>query len=187
MENLKEISAKQINDLFNILQARFTQNINRHSEIEWANVRAKLEANTDKLWSLTEMENTGGEPDIIGYDKQTNQYLFFDCALESPSGRRSLCYDKEALESRKEHKPKSNVIDMASFMGVELLNEEQYRTLQQFGKFDSKTSSWIKTPESIRNLGGAIFADFRYDNIFVYHNGAESYYAGRGFRSLLKV
>ena len=183
----EELSAKQRDDLLNILKARFDKNMNRHKGLEWAKVRAKLEANSEKLWSLNEMERTGGEPDVVGHDKKTSQYLFCDCSAESPQGRRSLCYDREALEARKEHKPQNSAIDMAVSIGVELLTEEQYRELQKLGNFDSKTSSWVKTPLAVRKLGGAIFCDRRYDTVFVYHNGAESYYAARGFRGLLRV
>ena len=180
--------------LLGALKARFEKNMNRHKGLEWAKVQAKLEAclsgrqaNTEKLWSLNEMERTGGEPDVVGHDKKTGEYIFYDCSAESPEGRRSVCYDREALESRKEHKPKNNAIDMAAAMGIELLTEEQYRELQELGNFDTKTSSWVKTPSDIRKLGGALFADCRYDNVFVYHNGAESYYAARGFRGSLRV
>jgi hypothetical protein len=183
----EELSAKQRDDLLNILKARFDKNMNRHRGLEWAKVRAKLEANSEKLWSLNEMERTGGEPDVVGHDKKTSQYLFCDCSAESPQGRRSLCYDREALEARKEHKPQNSAIDMAVSIGVELLTEEQYRELQKLGNFDSKTSSWVKTPLAIRKLGGALFCDRRYDTVFLYHNGAESYYAARGFRGLLRV
>ena len=185
--NKKELSTEQREELLGILKARFEKNMNRHKEIEWAKVQAKLEANPEKLWSLDDMEATGGEPDVVGYDKKTDEYIFYDCSAESPKGRRSLCYDREALESRKEHKPKSNVIDTAAEMGIELLTEEQYRELQQFGKFDTKTSSWIKTPADIRKHGGAIFCDYRYGTVFVYHNGADSYYAARAFRGSLRV
>ena len=162
--------------------------MNRHKGLEWAKIQARLEkAGTEKLWSLNEMEKTGGEPDVVGYDKKTDEYIFYDCAAESPKGRRSLCYDREALESRKEHKPANNVIDMAAELGIELLTEDQYRDLQKLGNFDSKTSSWIKTPTGIRKLGGAIFADYRYGQVFIYHNGAESYYAARGFRGSLRI
>jgi hypothetical protein len=183
----EELSAKQRDHLLNILKARFDKNMNRHRGLEWAKVRAKLEANSEKLWSLNEMERTGGEPDVVGHDKKTSQYLFCDCSAESPQGRRSLCYDREALEARKEHKPQNSAIDMAVSIGVELLTEEQYRELQKLGNFDSKTSSWVKTPLAIRKLGGALFCDRRYDTVFLYHNGAESYYAARGFRGLLRV
>jgi hypothetical protein len=183
----KEFSTKQREELLNTLTARFEKNINRHKGLEWAKVQAKLEANTEKLWSLNEMERTGGEPDVVGHDKKTGEYIFYDCSPESPKGRRSVCYDREALESRKEHKPEDNAIDMATAMGIELLTEEQYRDLQKLGNFDSKTSSWVKTPADIRKLGGALFCDRRYDTVFVYHNGAESYYAARGFRGSLRV
>lgn len=174
-------------ELLNVLKGRFEKNMNRHKGLEWVNVQARLEANTEKLSSLNEMEKTGGEPDVVGYDEMTGEYIFYDCSAESPKGRRSICYDREALESRKEHKPENNAIDMAAAMGIELLSEEQYRELQKLGNFDAKTSSWLKTPSEIRKLGGAIFADFRYGNVFVYHNGAESYYGVRGFRGLLRV
>jgi hypothetical protein len=187
MENKKELSAEQREELIKTLKVRFEKNKSRHTGLEWANVQSKLEANTAKLWSLAEMERTGGEPDIIGYDSTTDEYVFYDCSAESPKGRRSFCYDREALESRKEFKPENNAIDMAASMGIELLTEEQYRELQTLGKFDTKTSSWVKTPAGIRKLGGAIFCDRRYDHVFTYHNGAESYYAVRGFRGLLRV
>jgi hypothetical protein len=183
----KELSPKQREELFKTLKARFEKNMNRHKGLEWTKVQAKLGANTEKLWSLNEMELTGGEPDVVGFDKKTGDYIFYDCAAESPKGRRSVCYDREALESRKEHRPENNAIDMAAAMGIELLSEEQYRELQKLGNFDTKTSSWVKTPSQIRKLGGAIFCDRRYDTVFVYHNGAESYYAARGFRGTLKV
>lgn len=183
----KSLSPEQCEEILGILRARFEGNMNRHKELEWAHVQAKLEANNEKLWSLNEMENTGGEPGIIGYDKETDEYIFYDCSTESPKGRRSVCYDQEALESRKKNKPENNAIDMATDMGIEILNEEQYRELQKLGKFDLKTSSWIQTPPHIRNLGGAIFCDRRYDTVFVYHNGADSYYAARGFRGSLRV
>jgi Protein of unknown function (DUF4256) len=183
----KEFSTKHREELLNTLKARFEKNINRHKGLEWANVQAKLEANTEKLWSLNEMERTGGEPDVVGHDKKTGEYIFYDCSPESPKGRRSVCYDREALESRKEHKPEDNAIDMAAAIGIELLTEEQYRELQKLGNFDSKTSSWVKTPADIRKLGGALFCDRRYNTVFVYHNGAESYYAARGFRGSLRV
>ncbi|WP_301997345.1 DUF4256 domain-containing protein [Desulfosporosinus nitroreducens] len=173
--------------LLRVLEARFEKNMNRHQGLEWVKVQAKLETNTEKLWSLNEMERTGGEPDVIGHDKKTAEYIFYDCSVESPKGRRSVCYDREALESRKEHKPENNAIDMAATMGIELLTEEQYRELQKLGNFDTKTSSWVKTPADIRKLGGAIFCDRRYETVFVYHNGAESYYAARGFRGSLKT
>jgi hypothetical protein len=185
--NKQELSPEQREELLRALKARFEKNMNRHKGLEWAKVQAKLEANTKKLWSLNEMERTGGEPDVIGHNKKTGEYTFYDCSAESPKGRRSVCYDGEALESRKEHKPKNNAIDMAAAMGIELLTEEQYRELQKLGKFDTKTSSWVKTPSDIRKLGGALFADRRYGNVFVYHNGAPSYYAARAFRGLLRV
>jgi hypothetical protein len=187
VENKKVLPPKQREELLSALKARFEANMNRHQGLKWANVEAKLEANAEKLWSLNEMETTGGEPDVVGHDKKTGEYIFYDCSAESPKGRRSVCYDGEALESRKEHKPKNNAIDMAAAMGIELLTEEQYRELQKLGNFDTKTSSWLKTPSEIRKLGGAIFADRRYDHVFVYHNGAESYYAVRAFRASLRV
>jgi len=174
-------------EILSVLKERFEKNMNRHKELEWAKVQAKLEANEEKLWSLKEMERTGGEPDVVGYDETTGEYIFYDCSAESPKGRKSVCYDREALESRKQHKPDNSAIDMAAAMGIELLTEEQYRELQKLGSFDMKTSSWLKTPSEIRKLGGAIFADFRYGNVFVYHNGAESYYGTRGFRGSLRV
>lgn len=183
----KELSPEQREDLLNILKARFEKNVNRHKGLDWAKVRSRLEANAEKFWSLNEMERTGGEPDVVGYDKGTGEYIFYDCSAESPAGRRSLCYDRRALESRKEHKPKGNAVDLAVAIGIELLTEEQYRVLQKLGPFDAKTSSWIKTPEEIRKLGGALYCDFRYDTVFVYHNGAESYYAVRGFRGALRI
>ncbi|MEO4053923.1 DUF4256 domain-containing protein [Solibacillus sp. CAU 1738] len=183
----KELPLEQREELLQTLKARFEKNMNRHEEVEWAKVQAKLEANVEKLWSLNEMEVTGGEPDVVDYDKKTDEYIFYDCSAESPKGRRSVCYDLEALESRKQHKPENNAIDMAAAMGIELLTEEQYRELQQLGNFDMKTSSWVQTPANIRKLGGAIFCDRRYDTVFVYHNGAESYYAARGFRGSLRV
>ena len=182
-----EIKAKQREELLTALQDRFERNKKRHAKIDWAKLQAKLEANPEKLWSLYEMERTGGEPDVVGHDAKSGEYIFFDCSAESPKGRRSLCYDRKALDSRKEHKPQSSALDMAAAMGVELLTEEQYRELQQLGEFDLKTSSWIQTPPAIRKLGGAIFCDRRYDTVFVYHNGAESYYAARGFRGALRV
>jgi hypothetical protein len=185
--NNKKLSPEQCEELLRALKARFEKNMNRHKGLEWAKVQAKLEANIEKLWSLHEMERTGGEPDVVGHDKKTSEYIFYDCSAESPKGRRSVCYDREALESRKEHKPENNAMDMAAAIGIELLTEEQYRELQELGNFDTKTSSWLKTPSEIRKLGGAIFADFRYNNVFVYHNGAESYYAARGFRGSLRV
>ncbi|MBX7108652.1 MAG: DUF4256 domain-containing protein [Chitinophagales bacterium] len=185
--NKKKLSAAQQEELLSTLKSRFTKNIQRHQGIDWLNVQAKLAAQPAKLWSLYEMERTGGEPDVIGYDKGTGEYIFCDCAAESPNGRRSICYDHEALETRKEHKPEDSAMNMAAEMGIELLSEAQYRTLQQLGIFDTKTSSWILTPAAIRKLGGAIFCDRRYDTVFVYHNGAESYYAARGFRGVLRV
>ena len=185
--NKKDLSPEQREELLRALKARFEKNMNRHKGHEWDKVQTKLEANTEKLWSLNEMERTGGEPDIVGYDKKTGEYTFFDCSAETPKGRRSLCYDREALESRKEHKPKDNAHDMAAAMGIALLTEEQYRELQKLGDFDTRTSSWVKTPSAIRRLGGALFCDRRYDTVFVYHNGAESYYAARGFRGWLRV
>jgi hypothetical protein len=183
----KELSPKQREELLKALQARFEKNMDRHKGLAWAEVKAKLEANTEKLWSLNEMERTGGEPDVVGQDQKTGEYIFYDCAAQSPKDRRSLCYDHEALESRKEHKPKDNATDMAAAMGIELLTEEQYRKLQQLGEFDTTTSSWVKTPSDIRKLGGALFCDRRFDTVFVYHNGAESYYAARAFRGSLRV
>lgn len=183
----KELSSKQREALLNTLKARFEKNKNRHKNLNWAEVQAKLEANVKKLWSLNEMEETGGEPDVVGYDKKTGEYIFYDCTAESPKSRRSICYDHEALEARKEHKPENSAIEMATDMGIELLTEEQYRELQQLGNFDTKTSSWIITPPDIRKLGGALFCDRRYNTVFVYHNGAESYYAARGFRGSLRV
>ena len=183
----KKLSPKQSEELLNILKARFEKNMNRHKGLEWAKVQAKLEANSEKLWSLHLMEQTGGEPDVVGYDNNLGEYIFYDCAAESPKGRRSLCYDRAAWESRKENKPADNAMEMATAMGIEILTEAQYRELQQLGNFDTKTSSWVKTPEAIRKLGGAIFCDRRYDTVFTYHNGAESYYAGRAFRGALRV
>ena len=185
--NNKELAPEKHEELLSALKARFEKNMNRHKDLEWVKVHAKLESNHEKLWSLNEMERTGGEPDVVGYDKTTGEYVFYDCSAESPKGRRSLCYDGEALESRKQHKPDNNAIDMAAAIGIELLTEEQYRELQKLGNFDTKTSSWVKTPADIRKLGGAIFADYRYGHVFVYHNGAESYYAARGFRGSLRV
>jgi len=182
-----ELSAEQRETLFKALKARFEKNMNRHEGLDWASIQAKLEANAGKLWSLNEMERTGGEPDVVYHDAKTGEYTFYDCSAESPKGRRSLCYDHAALESRKEHKPVSSAVEMASEMGIELLTEEQYRKLQELGNFDAKSSSWVITPAPIRKLGGAIFCDRRYDTVFVYHNGAESYYAARGFRGSLKV
>ncbi|PFM58204.1 hypothetical protein COJ48_27115 [Bacillus cereus] len=186
-ENKKELSTEQREELLGALKARFEKNMNRHEGLEWAKVQAKLDANIEKLWSLNEMEITGGEPDVVSYDKEKDEYTFSDCSAESPKGRRSLCYDFEALESRKKHKPENNVIDVATAMGMELLTEEQYRDLQKLGKFDMKSSSWVQTPSDIRELGGAIFCDYRFGHVFVYHNGADSYYAARGFRGSLKV
>ncbi len=185
--NEKKLSQEQFEELLNRLKTRFEKNSNRHKNMEWSNVLTNLRANPQKLWSLNEMEKTGGEPDVVDYDKKTRQYIYYDCSAESPKGRRSLCYDRDALNSRKEYKPKDSAIDMAAAMGIELLTEEQYRKLQQVGEFDLKTSSWIKTPEKIRKLGGAVFCDRRYDTVFVYHNGAESYYAARGFRGCLHI
>jgi hypothetical protein len=183
----KELSAKQREELLGALKARFERNMDRHEGIDWAKVKKKLEANSDKLWSLNEMEKTGGEPDVVGHDKKASEYIFFDCAAESPKGRRSVCYDREALASRKEHKPKDSAVGMAAAMGIELLTEEQFRELQKLGSFDMKTSSWVQTPADIRKLGGALFCDRRFGHVFVYHNGAESYYAARGFRGSLRV
>ncbi|MDR7240088.1 hypothetical protein J2Y02_004734 [Neobacillus drentensis] len=183
----RKLSPEQHEEILRTLKARFEKNMDRHKGLEWANVQAKLETNIEKLWSLYEMERTGGEPDVIDHDKQAVEYIFYDCSAESPKGRRSVCYDREALESRKEHKPKNSAIDMAADMGIEILTEEQYREMQRLGNFDTKTSSWVKTPDNIRKLGGAIFCDRRYDTVFVYHNGAESYYAARGFRGSLRV
>jgi len=181
------LSKKQREEVLTALKTRFEKNMNRHRDVEWAKVQTKLEANADKLRSLHEMERTGGEPDVVGQDKKTSEYIFYDCSTESPKGRRSLCYDREALESRKENKPTGNAMDMAAAMGIELLTEEQYRELQKLGEFDTKTSSWIRTPSAIRKLGGALFCDRRFDTVFLYHNGAESYYAARGFRGWLRV
>jgi uncharacterized protein DUF4256 len=183
----KSLSAEQREALLKTLKARFEKNMNRHKGLEWAKVQAKLEANADRLWSLNEMERTGGDPDVVAFDKKTGEYLFYDCSAESPKGRRSLCYDRAALDARKEHKPENSAIDLAASMGVELLTEEQYRELQKLGEFDLKTSSWVKTPAEIRKLGGGLFCDRRYDTVFLYHNGADSYYAARGFRGSLKV
>ena len=185
--NKNEMSPKQVEELLSTLKTRFEKNMNRHKGLEWVKVQARLKAKTEKLWSLNEMERTGGEPDVVGYDKKTGEYIFYDCSEESPKGRRSLCYDREALESRKENKPQNNATDMAAAIGIEILTEEQYRELQKLGIFDTKTSSWIKTPPDIRKLGGALFCDRRYNTVFVYHNGAESYYAARGFRGSLRV
>ena len=182
-----QLSSDEHNALLQILQTRFEKNKHRHSDFDWNSVKTRLEVHPEKMWSLNEMEKTGGEPDVVTIDPTTNELVFFDCATESPKDRRSLCYDREALEARKEFKPENNVIDMAKAMGIELMDEKQYRELQKLGQFDTKTSSWIKTPDSIRKLGGAIFADFRYNTTFIYHNGAQSYYAARGFRGVLKI
>jgi hypothetical protein len=185
----KELSPKERTELLETLETRFEKNMNRHKGLKWTEVQAKLDSpdGGEKLWSLNEMEETGGEPDVVGYDKKTGEYIFYDCSAESPNGRRSLCYDREALESRKKHKPKDSAVDVAAAMGIELLTEEQYRELQQLGNFDTKTSSWVKTPAEIRKAGGAVFCDRRYNTVFMYHNGAESYYAARGFRGVLRV
>lgn len=183
----KKLSPEQHEELLRILKTRFEKNRNRHKSLEWAKVRTKLEANPEKLWSLHEMEATSGEPDVVAYDKKTDEYIFYDCSAESPKGRRSVCYDTEALEARKEHKPKNSALGMAEDMGIEILTEEQYRQLQELGEFDKKTSSWVQTPIAIRELGGALFCDRRYDHVFLYHNGAESYYGARGFRGLLRL
>ncbi|MDT3740340.1 MAG: DUF4256 domain-containing protein [Candidatus Kapabacteria bacterium] len=185
--NIKELPPEVQKELLSTLKARFGKNMDRHKELVWTKVQTKLETNPVKLWSLSEMERTGGEPDVVGFDKNTGEYIFYDCSSETPKGRRSVCYDREALESRKEHKPENNAVDMASEMCIELLTEEQYRELQQLGQFDLKTSSWVKTPADIRKLGGAVFCDRRYNHVFLYHNGAESYYAVRGFRGMLRV
>ncbi|HFK1684700.1 DUF4256 domain-containing protein [Bacillus sp. SRB1LM] len=186
-ENKNELSVEQREELIKVLQARFEKSMNRHEGLEWAKVEVKLNANPEKLWSLNEMEVTGGEPDVVGYDKKRDEYIFCDCSKESPKGRRSLCYDLEALEARKKHKPENNVIDVATAMGIELLTEQQYRELQKLGDFDMKSSSWVQTPSDIRELGGALFCDYRFGHVFVYHNGADSYYAARGFRGSLRV
>ena len=183
----KILSPKQVDELLRTLKARFAKNLNRHKGISWDQVQAKLEVNPDKLWSLYEMERTGGEPDVVGRDEKTGEYIFYDCSPQSPAGRRSLCYDRQALDSRKENKPKDSAMSMAAAIGIELLTEEQYRELQKLGEFDTKTSSWVRTPAAIRTLGGALFCDRRYDTVFLYHNGAESYYAARGFRGWLRV
>jgi hypothetical protein len=183
----KELSSEQREELLSALKARFEKNINRHKGLEWGKVQTRLKANAGKLWSLYEMERTGGEPDVVDHDKKTGDYTFYDCSVETPKGRRNLCYDREALDARKTFKPENNAIDMAAAMGIELLTEEQYRGLQKLGNFDTKTSSWVKTPSEIRKLGGALFADRRYDHVFLYHNGASSYFGGRGFRGLLRV
>jgi hypothetical protein len=185
--NKKQLSTSLREELLSTLKARFEKNMKRHKGLDWAAIQTKLNANTEKLWSLDEMERTGGEPDVVGHDKKTSEYIFYDCSAESPKGRRSICYDHEALESRKEHKPENSAVQMAADMGIELLTEEQYRELQVLGNFDTKTSSWVKTPAVIRKLGGAIFCDRRYDQVFLYHNGAESYYAARAFRGSLRV
>ncbi|MGS2778551.1 DUF4256 domain-containing protein [Robertmurraya sp. GLU-23] len=187
ISNNKELSLEQREELLKVLKARFEKNITRHEGLEWEKIQAKLEMNMEKLWSLHEMERTGGEPDVVGYDQETDEYIFYDCSAESPKGRRSVCYDREALESRKNHKPENSAIDLSSAMGIELLTEEQYRELQKLGNFDLKTSSWVQTPSAIRELGGALFCDCRFGHVFVYHNGAESYYAARGFRGSLRV
>ncbi len=189
LENSKELSSEQREELLRILKTRFEKHMDRHKGLDWANLQTKVDppASGDKLWSLNEMERTGGEPDVVSHDNKSGEYIFYDCSAESPKGRRSVCYDREALESRKEFKPENNAVDMAASMGIELLTEEQYRVLQKLGNFDTKTSSWVKTPVEIRKLGGALFCDRRYDHVFVYHNGAESYYAVRGFRGLLRV
>ena len=187
MKSKKELLPKQREELIKALKARFEKNLSRHQGLEWAKVRARLEAKPDKLWSLAEMERTGGEPDVVGHDKKSGEFIFFDCSEQTPEGRVSLCYDREALNSRKEHKPKSSVMDMAAAMGIEVLTEEQYLELQKLGEFDTKRSSWIKTPADIRKLGGALYCDRRYGRVFVGHNGADSYYSGRGFRGWLKV
>jgi len=186
MANKMELLPAQSEELIETLKVRFEKNINRHQGIDWSMLKEKLESNKEKLWSLFEMENTGGEPDVVDFDKETEEYIFYDCSAETPKGRRSICYDYKAQESRKEHKPKNNALDMAAAMGVEILSEEEYRKLQKLGNFDMKTSSWIKTPTEIRELGGALFADFRYNTVFVYHNGAQSYYAVRAFRASLR-
>ena len=183
----RKLSSAQREELLKTLQARFEKNMNRHKGVEWSKVQAKLEADADKLWSLNEMETTGGEPDVVAYDKKSGEYVFYDCSVESPKGRRSICYDREALEARKENKPKDSALNLATAMGIELLTEEQYRELQKLGEFDLKTSSWVQTPPAIRKLGGALFCDRRYDQVFLYHNGADSYYAARGFRGSLSV
>jgi hypothetical protein len=187
MKSSKIVSSEQKNELIDLLRIRFEKNTNRHKNVKWTDVLSKLESNPEKLWSLNEMEKTGGEPDVVGVDEKSGEFIFMDCYPESSKGRRSVCHDREGLDSRKEYKPENNAIDMASEMGIEILSEEQYRELQQLGKFDTKTSSWIKTPDEIRKLGGALFADFRYNQVFVYHNGAQSYYGVRGFRGVLKV
>ncbi len=187
IESKKELTPKHSEDLLKKLKTRFEKNIKRHSEMEWAKVQNRLETNPEKLWSLYQMEETGGEPDVVGFDQKTNEYIFYDCAVESPKGRRSFCYDPEALEARKKLKPKNSAIGMAAEIGIDLLTEKQYRELQQLGTFDTKTSSWLKTPDDVRKLGGAIFGDYRFNTVFVYHNGVQSYYASRGFRGSLHV
>jgi len=187
MQKMKDLNAKQREPLLKALKSRFEKNMSRHKGLEWAKIQAKLEAQPEKLWSLNEMEKTGGEPDVVAYDKKAGENIFYDCSAETPEGRRNVCYDQEAQNSRKEHKPKNSAMGMAADMGIELLTEDQYRELQKLGAFDAKTSSWVKTPLDIRKLGGAIFADFRYGRVFVYHNGAESYYSARGFRGALRV
>ena len=187
MENSKELSLEEREKLFGVLKVRFEKNMNRHKDLEWENLKTKLDSNPEKLWSLNDMEKTGGEPDVVGYDKKTGEFLFYDCSAESPIGRRNVCYDREALDSRKEFKPENTAIDMAATIGIDLLTEEQYRELQKLGNFDTKTSSWVKTPSGIRKLGGALYCDRRYDSVFLYHNGAPSYYAVRGFRGSISV
>lgn len=187
INNLRELSSEQREELLQTLKTRFDKNMSRHEGVKWADVQAKLEANVDKLWSINEMETTRGEPDVVGHDKNKNGYIFYDCSAESPEGRRNVCYDRAALESRKKFKPQNNAIDMAAAMGIEILTVDQYRELQKMGKYDTKTSSWVKTPDNIRKLGGALFCDRRYDTVFVYHNGAESYYSVRGFRGLITI
>lgn len=187
MKDKKMLTNDQAESLFKILKLRFEKNMQLHKDLEWSKMKAKLEANPEKLWSINEMESTGGEPDVLKHDLKTDEYIFCDCSPESPTGRRNVCYDREALESRKEHRPENSALDLCSFMGVELLTEEQYRELQKYGNFDTKTSSWVKTPDEIRKLGGALFGDRRYNHVFIYHNGAQSYYSVRGFRCMLKV
>ena len=187
MKKTNKLSSGQRDELLGALKARFEKNMNRHKGLDWAKLQAKLEANAEKMWSLNEMETTGGEPDVVAFDKKTGEYVFYDCSAESPKGRRSVCYDREALDARKENKPANSAVDIAAAMGVELLTEEQYRELQKLGSFDLKTSSWVKTPDDIRKLGGALYCDRRYNHVFLYHNGADSYYAARGFRGALKV
>ncbi len=187
IKSKKKLASEQRKEFLKALKARFEKNMNRHKGLEWTKLQERLEANAEKLWSLNEMERTGGEPDVVGFDKKAGEYIFYDCSAETPKDRRSICYDREALESRKEHKPKDNAVDMAAAMGIELLTEEEYRELQKLGHFDTKTSSWVQTPSDVRKLGGALFCDRRYDRVFVYHNGAESYFAARGFRGSLRV